>query len=122
MTGRSRTRQSTTLITPPWSDALQRRNEDVPGLTLLAHADPRRVGEQLALPALAAGGEVRLARNEPVFKAPRRGEARPLGDRSISRRPIRLLPGDEPGAVALDVATSSTALTADGERRRDRVR
>lgn len=44
--------------------------ERVPGLTILAHADPRRVGERIALPTLAVGREVRLSRLEPAFKAP----------------------------------------------------
>jgi len=107
--------QEETQLTPLSRDAAERAAEDVPGLTLLAHADPRRVGERLALPALAAGREVRLARSDPVFRAPRRQEARPLDDRSISRQPIRLVPGGEPGAVTLDVGASRTAVAADGE-------
>ena len=104
-----------TQLTPLSGDAAQRAPEEVPGLTLLGHADPRRVGERLALPALAAGREVPLARCTPVFRAPRHQEARPLDDRSISRQPVRLLPGSEPGAVTLDIGASRTAVTADGE-------
>ncbi len=110
-----RQHQEETQLTPPSRDAAERTVEEVPALTLLAHADPRRVGERLALPALAAGREVRLARSDPVFRAPRRQEARPLDDRSISRQPIRLVPGDEPGAITLAVGASRTAVAADGE-------
>ncbi|MEE8526450.1 MAG: hypothetical protein V3T72_21145, partial [Thermoanaerobaculia bacterium] len=68
-----------------------------PALTILAHADPGRIGERLALPALTAGFEVRLSRLEPVFSAPG-GDPRPLACRRLSRRPIRLVRGDEPGS------------------------
>ncbi len=50
-----------------------------------------------------------------MFKAPRGRDARPLDDLSISRRPILLISGDEPGSVVLDAGASRTRVAADGE-------
>jgi DNA-binding NtrC family response regulator len=115
MSGRQKEQELETQLTPAPRGAAWQIVEEVPGLTLLAHADRRRVGERLALPALAAGYEVRLARSQRVFKGPRGRDARPLDDLSISRRPILLVSGDEPGSVTLDAAASRTKLAADGE-------
>ena len=89
----------------------------VPALTILAHPDARRIGERLALPILALGRNLRLSRLEPVFRPPRSpGEAgRPLAERSISRRPILLAGGGEPGGVVVDVGETRTQVAADGE-------
>lgn len=86
----------------------------VPALTILAHSDSTRVGERLALPALAAGFEVRLSRLEPVFSAPGHSELRPLENRHLSRRPVRLTAGEQPGSVNLDCRTTRTNVVADG--------
>ena len=96
---------------PPSETAL------VPALTILAHTDPSRVGERLVLPALAAGLAVRLSRQEPVFNAPAgsRDTARPLQERHLSRSPMRLTGGDEPGSVTIDRGEARTSLIADGE-------
>ena len=87
----------------------------VPGLTILDHPDRRRVGQQTALPKLALGDEVRLSRLEPAFAAPEGPIAAPLGDLYLSRQPIRLLPGREPGAVLLDCSGTPTQVEADGQ-------
>ena len=92
--------------------------EAVPALTILAHSDPERVGDRLVLPAIAAGREVLLARLEPSFPRPRTLKSAPLGDRSISRRPIRLVP--TPDGIAVDVSTSRTSVTVDGVRVEER--
>ncbi len=115
MSGRHKEQEQETQLTPAPRGGAKQVVEEVPALTLLAHADRRRVGERLTLPALAAGFEVRLSRSQPVFKAPRGQDARPLDDLSISRRPIRLVAGDEPGSVALDATASRTRVAADGE-------
>ncbi|MCG8458062.1 MAG: sigma-54 factor interaction domain-containing protein, partial [Holophagales bacterium] len=110
-----------TQLTPLSHEPAEPTTEEVPGLTILAHADRSRVGERLALPALAAASDVLVARQEPVFRAPRSWESRPLGDRSISRRHLRFTPGDEPGGVNLELGDSRTRVAADGrpvERRR----
>jgi len=106
-------RHEETQLTPS-SRGEEQVTEEVPWLTLLAHPDPSRVGERLALPLLASGREVRLARLEPVFQALRAQDARPLDERSISRQPIRLVPGAD-GSVTLDVTATRTAVTAGGE-------
>jgi two-component system, NtrC family, nitrogen regulation response regulator GlnG len=90
----------------------------VPGLTVLAHPDARRVGERVALPALASGCEVPLSRLTPTFAPPAGGEPRPLADPHLSRNPLRLVPGPEPGAVRLIRRSgdgAQTAVAADGQ-------
>ncbi|MEM9598892.1 MAG: sigma 54-interacting transcriptional regulator, partial [Acidobacteriota bacterium] len=105
------TRQGTTVNDGESSAAVP-----VPGLTILAHPDPRRIGERLPLPALALGRSVALSRLEPAFRR-RGGEdaepALPLADRALSRRPFRLL-GETSGAVTVDVRDTSTAVVVNG--------
>jgi two-component system nitrogen regulation response regulator GlnG len=84
----------------------------VPGLTVLAHPDARRVGERVALPALASGCEVPLSRLTPTFAPPGGGEPRPLADPHLSRNPLLLVPGPEPGAVLLIRRIGDGAQTA----------
>lgn len=86
----------------------------VTGLTILAHPDPRRVGEQAVLADLTTGREARLSRLEPEFKAPGEATSRPLADLHLSRQPIGLAPGVEAGAVVLDCSATRTAVEADG--------
>jgi two-component system nitrogen regulation response regulator GlnG len=86
----------------------------VPGLTILYHPDAGRVGERVALAGLAAGREELLSRTEPAFSAPGSPRLRPLADPYLSRRPIRLGPGAEPGGVDLRCGGSGTAVVADG--------
>ena len=95
-------------------------------LTILAHPDPRRVGERTVLLSLSAGAEVLLSRTELVFSHPGhpghpdRTEPLPLGGRYLSRQPIRLrLAGggtDDPGALVLDLSTTRIRVEVDGER------
>jgi two-component system nitrogen regulation response regulator GlnG len=73
----------------------------VPALTVLAHPDPRRVGERVLLPALGSGRAVPLSRLEPLFAQPGDTEARPLADPHLSRRPLHLAPGDRPGSLRI---------------------
>ena len=54
----------------------------VPGLTVVAHPDVRRVGERVALPEISSGRAVELSRLVP-------GSPRPMeGLRSLSPIPI----------------------------------
>lgn len=94
------------------TDALDIR---VPGLTVLCHPDPERVGERAPLPGLTADQEVLLSRREPYFGAPKILDLRPLGDPHLSRSPIRLLPEDD-GAVRLVCRETMTSVVADGEQ------
>lgn len=92
----------------------------VPVLTILAHPDPRRVGERLLLRVLTIGREVLISRTEPVFdrmpETDRRMDgALPLGGRYLSRQPMRLLPASEPGGIVLDLSTTRTKVEAEGE-------
>jgi len=87
----------------------------VPGLTVLYHPDAERTGERIALPGLSSGRREALARGEPAFSQPGSALLRPLADPYLSRRPIQLLPGAEPGGVRLSCGESGTAVTVDGE-------
>jgi two-component system, NtrC family, nitrogen regulation response regulator GlnG len=86
----------------------------VPGLTVLAHPDMERVGERALLTGVAAGRVETLSRGEPGFLAPRGGRVRPLADPFLSRRPLRLSAGPEPGSILLDCREASSAVTVGG--------
>lgn len=86
----------------------------VPGLTIVAHPDSRRVGDLVALPELLQGREVWLSRLAPLFSSPERPTRRPLGDQHVSRSPIRLAPGPQEGDLLLDCALTRTGVEADG--------
>ncbi len=73
----------------------------VPALTVLAHPDPRRVGERVLLPALGSGRAVPLSRLSPLFAQPGEMEGRPLADPHLSRRPFHLSPGEQPGSIRI---------------------
>ncbi|HSF43746.1 MAG TPA: sigma-54 dependent transcriptional regulator [Thermoanaerobaculia bacterium] len=73
----------------------------LPALTILAHPNPRRIGERVLLPALASGKLVELSRLTPLFAAPGSGDVRPLADPHLSRQPIQLVPGESPGSVRI---------------------
>ena len=62
----------------------------VPGLTVLWHPEPERIGERAVLSALAAGRPCALSRLEPAFAAPGSPLRRPLLDSHLSRRPLLL--------------------------------
>ncbi len=87
----------------------------VPGLTLLYHPDLERTGERARLPGLPSGREELLSRSQPDFAPPDRPVRRPLEDAYLSRQPLRLLPGPEPGSVRLVRAGSRTPVAANGE-------
>src|SRR5262245_38438778 len=87
----------------------------VPGLTLLAHPDVRRVGERVGLPEISSGRVVELSRLVPLF-SPAGGDraAEPLADPHLSRNPLLLGPGTEPRAVLLRRGSAPTTLEVDG--------
>ena len=89
----------------------------VPGLTILYHPDVRRIGECVSLPGLMSGREVLLSRGEPAFCQPGSSLLRPfpLADPHLSRRPIRLVPGPDPGGVRMICSESSAAVIVNGE-------
>src|SRR5256885_13999222 len=68
----------------------------VPGLTLAAHPDVRRVGERVALPEIPSGRSVELSRLAPLFSPPDGGSPEPLADPHLSRSPLLLAPGPAP--------------------------
>ncbi|MEM8932237.1 MAG: sigma-54 dependent transcriptional regulator [Acidobacteriota bacterium] len=88
----------------------------VPGLVIVAHPDPTRVGEEVPLPELIEGQATEISRRAPRFLPPA-AEATPraLAENHLSRRPVRLIPGPEAGQITLDRAGSPTALHVDGQ-------
>ncbi|HYG63284.1 MAG TPA: sigma 54-interacting transcriptional regulator [Thermoanaerobaculia bacterium] len=86
----------------------------VPGLTLVAHPDVRRVGERVALPEISSGRAVELSRLVPLFSPPDGGAPEPLADLHLSRNPLLLGPGTEPGSVLLRRGGAPTSLEVDG--------
>ena len=92
----------------------------IPALTILAHPDPRRIGERAPLAPLAGGQELALSRLEPLFGSPSGGRRRPLGDPHLSRKPLILSALPEAG-VRLRIA-GRARVEADGrvvKNRRD---
>jgi len=88
----------------------------VPGLVILWHPDPYRVGEQVPLPELTLGEMVHLSRLEPEFLPPgKKMELRPLAEAHVSRKPLLLIPGAEAGSVTLERAGSRTRVTVGEE-------
>lgn len=84
----------------------------VPGLTILAHPDVRRVGERTVLHGLTSGHDVLLSRGEEtVFAQPGGGERRGLADPHMSRSPLKLTPILS-GGIRLDLNTTRTRVAA----------
>jgi two-component system nitrogen regulation response regulator GlnG len=92
----------------------------VPGLTVLWHPDPARVGARVALPQLLSGQAVALSRQAPAFDRPGGGDLRPLQDLFLSRTPWWLEPGDGGEAVVLSRRGSPAELECDGRRVEER--
>jgi two-component system, NtrC family, nitrogen regulation response regulator GlnG len=110
----SGTRQLPAAIPLEQGERRQRGRVRIPALTLLAHPDPARVGERTVLALLASGREALLSRSQPGFAPPGETSFRSLDDRWISRTPLRLLPGPEPGGVRLLTGESPVQVIADG--------
>jgi two-component system nitrogen regulation response regulator GlnG len=87
----------------------------IPGLTILYHPDLARIGERAPLASLASGREELLSRREPDFAAQGPPRRRPLADTHVSRTPLHLHPGSEPGSVRLVRGDCPTAVAANGE-------
>ncbi|MFH2011004.1 MAG: sigma-54 dependent transcriptional regulator [bacterium] len=86
----------------------------VPCLTVIAHPDPRRVGERAGLTALVSGSSEELSRLEPRFAPVGGGEARPLEDPFVSRKPVLLTAGAD-GAVVVDASQLKSGVLLNQE-------
>lgn len=85
--------------------------ETVVGLTILAHPDPRRVGEFALMSGLSLPMGCQISRLEPLFKNPE-GHQRPLAISYLSRRGIRVQRvGD---LLHVDLSGTSISLWVDG--------
>jgi DNA-binding NtrC family response regulator len=111
-----------TVEQPAWGEPAavgERRKQArtrVPALTILYHPDLGRVGERALLGGLLEGREAHLSRLEPAFEPPGRADfriPRPLGDRHLSRSPLRLFRTVD-GSLQLSAAETRMRLTADG--------
>lgn len=91
----------------------------VPTLTILAHPQPDRVGEMATLPMLRSGQTVELSRLTPIFAPPGRRPHAPLDDSHLSRKPLLLLPGTQPGEVILALSDSGTKVEIDEQKLED---
>ncbi len=80
-----------------------------PALTVLAHADARRVGDRARL----GSGRMALSRQLPLFTAPRGGIPSGLEDRFVSRQPVHL-DVDAAGGVTIDPSGSRIEVAVDG--------
>lgn len=83
-----------------------------PGLTVLWHPDPGRVGERAVLPELTSGRSVELSRLSPELIAPGGSIRRPLEDAHLSRRPVVLRPDGD--AVEIDLTSTRTQVEIEG--------
>lgn len=94
----------------------------VPTLTILAHPDVRRIGEEAPLLGLLdrQGDEMsdersdELSRLTPGFASPEGGAGRPLADVHVSRRPVRI--ASSPSGWILDASGLSAPIEVDGHR------
>src|SRR5690349_8689872 len=92
----------------PWLEMETRASGDasrptgpvlIPGLTILYHPDLRRIGDRAPLAGLVSGREELLSRREPDFSPPGPPGRCPLGDPHLSRTPLHLRRGTEPGSI-----------------------
>lgn len=89
--------------------------DDLLAATLLSHADLERIGERALLGELSGRRPIALSRLEPFFAPPRRpagAGGAPLGDRRISREPLRL--ERRPEGLTLHRDGHSQPLTLNG--------
>ncbi len=81
-------------------------------ITLIAHPDPRRIGQRVAV---EPGRRLELSRDAPRFLAPSSKEGEALLVRSVSRGPV-VVALHRDGAVVLDPRGSRTIVRLRGRR------
>src|SRR5215210_1264720 len=99
---------------PSDGDRRRRARSRVPALTILCHPDLNRVGERALLGGLPQGRTVHLSRLEPEFEPPDQSAPRALGDRHISRAPVRLSRAGGTGDLQISVAATRTRVVVNG--------
>ncbi len=119
VTGKRETSEATAYHDVPgtWVGGRDRRKRSrtrLPALTVLYHPDPARVGDIASLSDVLAGHSVLLSRLAPGFGQPGQLDLAPLGDRFLSRSPIRFSPTGEDGIVRLDLGEGRIPVVADG--------
>jgi len=95
-------------------DRRKRSRTRLPALTVLFHPDPARVGEIASLSDLLSGHSVFVSRLAPDFAHPGQFDRQPLGDRYLSRSPVRFSSAGEAGTVRVDPEEGRIPLLADG--------
>ncbi len=88
---------------------------EVSALTILAHPDPRRIGQIVTLPELRSAETVRLSRLEPLFAAPGANDPEPLAEPHLSRKPLILSADIAAGEVLIQRGDSPTPAIVNGE-------
>ena len=83
-------------------------------LTVLAHADLRRVGEVARLDGLRGGVPTLLSRVEPPFAPPGETGGRPLADPCLSRQPVTISYNRD-GSLRLVPPARDITVEVDGE-------
>jgi len=87
----------------------------VPTLTVLAHPDPRRMGDVALLTGMTRGASAAISRMEPPFIAPGRAVGAPLADPFLSRDPFYLRPNKNGGARLSRGAGKASVALWEGE-------
>ncbi len=85
----------------------------VPGLTILWHPNPFRIGERTVFTKLSAQSPTPVSRLEPDFIAPHHTTRRPLADPYMSRQPIQFSV-DKKGRIHIDRGNSNTSVEVNG--------
>ena len=93
---------------------------EVPALTILAHPDPRRVGEMVSLAKLRSGEPLELSRLEPLFAVAGGEDPQPLAEPHLSRKPLILSAGSSPGEILIHRGASPISVIVGGEALVDR--
>ena len=91
----------------------ERRQREVPVLTVMGHPELERLGERAWLMELPAGSSVEVCRTTPDFAQPHRVWGRSLEDPYLSREPFFLRPS-QGGGLLLDPGRCPTPITLEG--------
>lgn len=102
---------STTQSLP--EEAANWGRQGVPTLTILAHPDIRRIGEEAPLLGLMDHKEDEVSRLAPCFAPPEGGAGRPLADVHLSRRPLRIT--SSTSGWSLDAGELSAPVEVNGQ-------
>jgi two-component system, NtrC family, nitrogen regulation response regulator GlnG len=87
----------------------------IPCLTIACHPDTSRIGERLLLFGPKGTSPIALSRTGPAFSNPSGRQTGPLASLNLSRKPLKVSPGNE-GGVVVGAAPGGSLLEIDGQR------